>query len=382
MRILWHSNAPWSGVGYGQQTAIFTPRLKRLGHDMSISGFYGLEGAMIVGRDEIPVFPRHADPYGNDVLETHARRVFGDPLDGLVITLLDIWVMRADVLRELRVGAWVPVDHDPCQPPSLRTLRESGAVPIAMSRFGEAKLREAGLDPLYVPHGFEADRYSPQDRDTSKDRLKFPRDAFVVGMVAANKGNSPPRKAFPQVLAAFARFAKRHDDAWLYLHTDAEGTYQGVNILELVDHFDLHKRVRFCDQYQYVLAFPLDYMASAYSAMDVLVNPSYGEGFGIPIIEAQACGTPVIVGGWTSMPELCGAGWEVTGHPYWTPLGSYQFMPDETSIYDALEVAYSHRDDEALRGKAVTFAADYEADVITDRYWAPVLDELKERVGL
>ncbi len=33
MRILWHSNAPFLKTGYGQQTAIWAPRLRDLGHD-------------------------------------------------------------------------------------------------------------------------------------------------------------------------------------------------------------------------------------------------------------------------------------------------------------------------------------------------------------
>ena len=49
-------------------------------------------------------------------------------------------------------------------------------------------------------------------------RDAFPKDAFVVGMVAANKG-APSRKAFSQALLAFSRFAKAHDNAFLYLHT-------------------------------------------------------------------------------------------------------------------------------------------------------------------
>ncbi|MCL5783775.1 MAG: glycosyltransferase family 4 protein [Patescibacteria group bacterium] len=45
-----------------------------------------------------------------------------------------------------------------------------------------------------------------------------------------------------------------------------------------------------------------------YSAAQVLLYPSFYEGFGLPILEAQACGTPVITSNVSSMPEVAGDG--------------------------------------------------------------------------
>jgi glycosyltransferase involved in cell wall biosynthesis len=63
------------------------------------------------------------------------------------------------------------------------------------------------------------------------------------------------------------------------------------------------------DQYAYRLGAPAEVMAATYSAMDVLLAPSHGEGFCVPLIEAQACGTPVIATDFSAQPELVGAGW-------------------------------------------------------------------------
>lgn len=43
-----------------------------------------------------------------------------------------------------------------------------------------------------------------------------------------------------------------------------------------------------------------------YNAADILLYPSFYEGFGLPILEAMACGTPVITSGVSSMPEVGG----------------------------------------------------------------------------
>jgi len=120
------------------------------------------------------------------------------------------------------------------------------------------------------------------------------------------------------------------------------------------------------------------FMAGMYSAFDVLLNPSMSEGFGVPIIEAQSCGVPVIVSNCTSMPELCGAGWLVEGDNWWNdPIQAWAFMPFIHSIAEQLENAYVMRGDEKLKGQARRFAQTYDADRITELYWKPTLEALE-----
>ena len=109
-------------------------------------------------------------------------------------------------------------------------------------------------------------------------------------------------------------------------------------------------------------------------AADVLSNCSYGEGFGIPIVEAQATGTPVIVTDATAMPELCGSGWKVGWERMWhDSQGGWAAIPRIGDIADAYFQAYEKARDESMRAEAFAFAQDYDADVVTERYWVPVL---------
>ena len=57
-------------------------------------------------------------------------------------------------------------------------------------------------------------------------------------------------------------------------------------------------------------------MANWTQAIDVLFASTYAEGFGLPIIEAQACGTPVITTNASSMTELNPYGYQVDGEPF------------------------------------------------------------------
>jgi glycosyltransferase involved in cell wall biosynthesis len=305
MRILWSSNAPWAASGYGQQTALFAPRIKALGHEVAIHAWYGLSGSVLTW-EGMPVYPG-LDPnaYGQDIQDAHAAHFGAD----ITITLIDAWVMKPDTynVSHSRWCPWFPIDAEPCPPLIVEKVRQSFA-PIVFSKFGHQMMRDVGIDPLYVPHGYDGTMLFPMDRAQARAEMGVPQNAFVVGMVAANK-DFPPRKAFPQVLQAFAEFAKDKPDVFLNLHTHA---YGGQDLMSLHERLGLKGRVVFADPY--VLAtgnFIADgsYMRKLYNSFDVLLSPSLGEGFGVPILEAQACGVPVITGGWTAMEEITHIGW-------------------------------------------------------------------------
>jgi glycosyltransferase involved in cell wall biosynthesis len=124
-------------------------------------------------------------------------------------------------------------------------------------------------------------------------------------------------------------------------------------------------------------------MATWYRGLDVLSMCSYAEGFGLPLIEAQACGTPVITTDGSSMSELCGAGWLVSGTPFWTNgHGAWWKRPDADDIEQAYEVAWQAREDGTLPKKpARDFALLYSADRVFEQFWVPVLKELEARFG-
>jgi len=199
----------------------------------------------------------------------------------------------------------------------------------------------------------------------------------VVGMVAANKGSAVPRKSFPQVFQAFAGFHKRHPEAILYLHCEKLGHYDGINLeaLAIASGVPL-EALRFTDQVEMQVGIADESLAYLYSLMDVLCASSMGEGFGIPIVEAQACGVPVIVSDWTSMPELVGAGWKVGGERFYNAgQGSWFLQPSVREIEEALERA--HVEAAGLRRKARRFAEGYSVERVLDKFWKPVLATLE-----
>lgn len=320
------------------------------------------------------MLPGIGNTYGNETIIEHVGALNPD----FIVTLMDVWVLDPSVWGQLNVASWVPVDHEPAPDPVRDFFTASGAVPIAMSRFGESQL--ADLDPLYVPHAVDCDVLKPLGRAESRAEIGLPEDCFMVGMVAANKG-TPSRKNFADAFRAFKALADKHPDAYLYVHTEATGRFGGEQLPKLADAVGIdRKRIFWADQYRTVhMPFSQEHMARVFSALDVLISPSAGEGFGIPVIEAQACGTPVIVSDFSAQPELVGAGWTVEGDKTWTPIGSWQFDPDIADLIEALARAYNAAGSDLHRQKARKKAEEYHVETVVEKYMLPALAECLER---
>lgn len=378
MRILWHSNAPWVPTGYGQQTRIFTPLIASQGHDVAISTMFGL-GGQSSSWGGMKVYPQGFDAYGNDSLPAYAEDHIGDPNHGWIITLFDVWPFRDNShLRRWHTAAWVPIDHDPVPPKVFGFFKNLEATPIAMSKFGRDALARFNIEALYVPHGFDP-VFEPKDKAEARAAMQLPEGAFVVGMNAANKASKElHRKNYDGAFQAFKQLVAKHSDALLYIHTESSGLI-GHDLENLVAFHQLDDKVIFADQFRYRLGLPAEVMPHMYSAFDVFLNPALGEGFGIPIIEAQACGVPVVVNDFTSMSELAGPGWAVEGQRMWhDPNESMWQVPSVSGLGEALIDAYDRAG--SLSGDAVEFAAPYRADRVFADHWLPVLANLEERI--
>ncbi len=231
MKVILHSNAPWSPSGYGQQVSLLAPRLARHA-DLTLSAFHGLQGAPIQW-EGLDVLPSVGGTYGDESILGHAESVFGRHArrarDDPARRPRD---RRAGLEGSSTSPAGCPSITTPCRRACGAFLATTAAIPVAMSRFGHEQL--AGFDALYVPHGIDLTRFS--SRAGARARTGLPESAFVVGAVAMNKG-VPSRKSLPQIIEAFALFRQRHPEALLYLHTEETGAYnEGYDLPPLIDH--------------------------------------------------------------------------------------------------------------------------------------------------
>ena len=377
MRLVWHSNAPWNNSGYGKETALFVPRIASLGHEIIIASPYSFGGCPIEW-EGFPVLPTARDMAGNDTIVANHEYFKAD----LTFTLADPFglMKSAKDLSQIPLAMWFPVDANPLGEGDVTVLREGQAIPVAMSKFGAQVLRSEGADPLYVPHAVDTKIYKPMDKQPFRDTVPgIGEDTFVIGICAMNRDKD--RKGFAEQLLAFSRFHSRHPDSHLALHTSPAG---GLNLKSMAERLGIGAAVSYPDGYSYDMGMITEeHMAVWYNGLDVLSLCSYGEGFGIPLIEAQACGVPVITTDASAMSELCGSGWLVSGTPFWSNgHNAWWKRPDTEDIEQAYEAAFQAKEEGRLPEKpAYDFAQLYDVDRVFEQYMKPALAEIEERIA-
>jgi len=146
-----------------------------------------------------------------------------------------------------------------------------------------------GVDPTFVP-------LDPEDDGLAMVRTRYnlPRQfALTVGSVE-------PRKNLPRLLQAVSILRARASTSDLTLvHVGAEG-WRPEEVRDAMQTLRLDGAVRFLG---YV---PVDELRALYAAARVFVYPSLWEGFGLPPLEAMACGCPVITSRVSALPEVAG----------------------------------------------------------------------------
>lgn len=377
MRINVLVNAPWGPTAYSNMARVYGPRIAALGHAVSMTAMWGLDGGPIV-YNGIPVFPRHVDKLARDVAGAHAYAWKSD----VFMSWCDAFVVEPKTLGAMPWAAWCPVDADPVSP-HLVPLLQQAHWPLVYSRWGTERAREGGVEHArYMPIGIDTTVFQPQDRAEARRKLELPADAYIVGMVAANiKGD---RKAYPQQLRAFAEFKRKHPEAMLVIHALKDHAHGGVDLQAACDSLGLvtGRDVWFCHQYAYNTGQLNDaYLATFYAAIDVLLSVTQAEGFGIPIVEAAACGRPAIVGQWSAMRDLnfsrLGVD-EADTVRIFNRFDTWWWLPRPEAITEQLERARrgAHPDAETLRSCALR----YDVDRVMRLYWAPLLEEMEGEV--
>jgi glycosyltransferase involved in cell wall biosynthesis len=168
---------------------------------------------------------------------------------------------------------------------------------IAISESGKAEialLLGVPLDHIDVALPGVSDKFQPS---TAVDVRDFREREGLPERYILYVGTLEPRKNLDTLLRAYAQLPSRPKVKLVLAGATGWQTspfFRLLDDLELKDHVILPGFV------------PNDQLPMWYSAAEVFVYPSLYEGFGLPLLEAMACGTPVIAANTTSLPEAVG----------------------------------------------------------------------------
>lgn len=112
-------------------------------------------------------------------------------------------------------------------------------------------------------------------------------------------GTIEPRKNIPNLLASYARLRQKYRDIPPLVLAGQKGWHSEASFAAIEKH-QLQDRVIWCDH------IPFEVLPALYNRAKALILPSFHEGFGMPAIEAMACGTPVVISERGSLPEVVG----------------------------------------------------------------------------
>ncbi len=167
---------------------------------------------------------------------------------------------------------------------------------------------QATKDDLIALYGTPADKITvlvggvqPEFRPVSdratraavRERYHIPSNPYVFSV-----GTVQPRKNYARLIAALAALGSVYEDVHLVI-AGGRGWLEGPIYQAVRDH-GLNQRVHF-------IGFARDEdLPALYSDAVCLAYPSLYEGIGLPVLEAMACGTPVLTSTISSLPEVAG----------------------------------------------------------------------------
>ncbi|MDP9316327.1 MAG: glycosyltransferase family 4 protein [Chloroflexota bacterium] len=168
---------------------------------------------------------------------------------------------------------------------------------ITSSTFSQQRISERlhiALDrisviPCAVSATLAARPSTPQDEQKIRDQYNLP-ELYILAL-----GSIEPRKNLQGLIKALQLLQPNHPTLRLVLVGGRAGIYGNVDFpAEIAD---------VVHQLGYV---PNEHLSTIYRSARVFVYPSLYEGFGMPPLEAMACGAPVITSNTTSLPEVVG----------------------------------------------------------------------------
>ena len=337
LRLLWLSDSPACTTGLGRATSQILARLHATGRYDILARGWGHNAASQPQALSYRVEPAQAGPEDARSMAAAIKQFKPD----VVVTFGDpwhfAWLSDTPGFDASRWVGYFPIDAGPLAA-EWKSVVASAAWVAAPSEFSLGVLRLAvpNAKTRLIPHGVDLSVFHPLEDRRPGAVQRCHSSEFVVGFVGRNQ----PRKQIPTLVRAFASFSRGRSDAFLYLHTAPVDL--GWDVPALIAHNNLQGQATACERVSGGVGVSDVELNEIYNSLDVLVQPSSGEGFGLPTLEAMAAGTPVVATDASANRELVGGRGELIRVRSWGSRDGTRIpSPDEGHLVEILERLYS-----------------------------------------
>lgn len=376
-KMVWWSYPPWKKRAFGKNTLYI---LKNLQNVMDVEVF------VVSARGHTG---KPTDYKGINVLPTTekagldtVRTLYNKTSVNLVVQHFNRFSVNISESLDLPIVSYSPVWYKPLSRLEETTCKIAEKI-VAPSKFSKQVIEDSGYDCEYIPYGVNTLRYAPIS--DAREKIGFKERKFTFGHVAKNVMNM---ENILNQLLAYRKFIDEIDHPenthyFLVTHPEVENpSGTGMPIMDFIKVLGL-------SDYVTVLRPTLEEkeMSLFYNSMDVVMNATRGEGFGLCIAEALATETPVIAGDYSAMPELIGEdeerGWlvESVDKTLNRTALTWEHLPNTDGITEKMLRAYRNRSsvkEKGRRGRPFIVNNYNIFDVVED-YWKPLISEELEK---
>lgn len=319
-KVLWLGDAACH-TGFARVTHAIGERLVAKGHDIHVlarnhKGDHWDTNLKLY----VPTMRDTKDYYGRSrildmlALEPDVVVMLGDPWEHIQLLFENPYDPKRLLLQYRPIMGYLPIDGTN-NPPAWDLLAKC-MKRVAMTKWGQQAMPEAPL----VYHGVDTDIFHPVSKQmpltlsngmtvTTKRECKqvfgFDPDGFLVLRIDTNT----VRKDYPASWKALVPFLRRHSDVQVHFHCVKGHGNASVDMEALLGRDpDTKARFYFPDLVTSSKGWPVEDLVGLINAADVFLSTSRGEGFGLNLAEAAACGVPVIAQNVSAIPEVVGPG--------------------------------------------------------------------------
>ena len=344
-RVLWIGDGG-TPTGFGRVSAEIGGRLV-LDHGHEVHVLAVLWDAAYPNETPLKLYRAMAGssrhPLGYDRVTELLERIQPD----IVITLEDAPQLRKRLLdnrfdqervllQRQPIISYLPIDGYGI-PPDWKELTRLTNV-VAMSQFGADAIGTSEV----VYHGVDLEVFYPIDEDhpietlvggplyskaACREAFGIPQDAFIIGRVDTNTGRKDWGSTWRTIDTAY-RLGLSEDETVAVFHTKMTNPQHGANIEALISRGGGKYMVTNADNW------PTSDVVALMNTFDLFLSTSRGEGFGLTIAEAMACGIQILATDCSAITEVVGPGGVlVEGRAFMTnPYGVDQVLADTQAM--------------------------------------------------